>query len=159
LLEIIAIRLATSRDSVEEYASKTLLARSGDLALLGQCVTRGLESLVAMKYVTVDAMENYAPTQLGKAIVASALDPDDGTFIHDELAKALRAFVMDGDMHLLYTFTPVQDNMAGINWKIFRNEMESLDDSGHRALGFLGVKPAVINRLYVSISPLNRGQR
>ncbi|KAH6691620.1 DEAD/DEAH box helicase, partial [Plectosphaerella plurivora] len=147
LLEIIAIRLATSRDSVEEYASKTLLAQSGDLALLEQCVTRGLESLVAMKYVTVDAMENYAPTQLGKAIVASALDPDDGTFIHDELARALRAFVMDGDMHLLYTFTPVQDNMAGINWKIFRNEMEGLDDSGHRALGFLGVKPAVINRL------------
>lgn len=158
-MEIIAIRLATSRDSVEEYASKTLLAHSGDLSLLSQCVNRGLESLVAMKYVTVDAEENYAPTQLGKAIVASALDPDDGTFIHDELSRALRAFVMDGDMHLLYTFTPVQDSMGRINWKMFRNEMERLDDSGHRALGFLGVKPAIINRLHVSRRPRSPRQR
>lgn len=100
-----------------------------------------------MRYVERDALDNFHATKLGKAIVASALDPDDGTFIHDELARALQAFVMDGDMHILYTFTPVQDNGTSINWQVFRNEMEGLDDSGHRVLGFLGLKPAVINRL------------
>lgn len=154
LLEIIVIRLANSRETVEEYASKTLLAHSGNRALLAQCVSSGLESLLQMKYVEKDTIDCYQATTLGKAIVASALDPDDGTFIHDELARALQAFVMDGDMHILYTFTPVQDNGSSINWQIFRNEIEGLDDSGHRVLGLLGLKPAVINRLQVSRPPM-----
>lgn len=79
--------------------------------------------------------------------MASALDPDDGTFIHKELERALRAFVMDGEMHLLYMFTPVQNYGTVINWKIFRNEMDAFDDSGHRVISFLGLKRSVINRL------------
>lgn len=100
-----------------------------------------------MGFITADVLGNYQPTKLGHAIVASALDPDDGVFIHKELEKALQAFVMDGEMHILYTFTPVHDFGTNINWQVFRNEMENLDDSGHRVLGFLGLKRAVINRL------------
>ncbi|GKT42201.1 DNA polymerase theta [Colletotrichum spaethianum] len=126
LLEVIAVRLATSRDALDEYISKTLLSHSGSFESLQNCVE---------------------PTKLGKAIVASALDPDDGVFIHKELGRALQAFVMDGEMHILYTFTPVQNYGTNINWQVFRNETENLDDSGHRVLGFLGLKRAVINRL------------
>ncbi|KAG7109498.1 DNA polymerase theta like protein [Verticillium longisporum] len=147
LLEVIAIRLATSRDSINDYAAKTLLACTGDLALVRKCVQSSLDNLLSLNFVKVDGLDGFRPTQLGKAIVASALDPDDGTFIHKELQRALKAFVMDGEMHILYMFTPVQDYGTNINWQVFRNEMEALDDSGHRVLGFLGLKRAVINRL------------
>ncbi|CRK41039.1 hypothetical protein BN1708_008436 [Verticillium longisporum] len=150
LLEVIAIRLATSRDSIDDYAAKTLLACTGDLALVRKCVQSSLDNLLSLNFVEVDGLDGFRPTQLGKAIVASALDPDDGTFIHKELQRALKAFVMDGEMHILYMFTPVQDYGTSINWQVFRNEMEALDDSGHRVLGFLGLKRAVINRLIMS---------
>ncbi|KAK7459233.1 DEAD/DEAH box helicase [Colletotrichum acutatum] len=147
LLEVIAIRLATSRDALNEYITKTLLSHSGPLDSLQDCVEVSLGNLTNMGFVSVDDCENYQPTKLGRAIVASALDPDDGVFIHKELERALQAFVMDGEMHILYTFTPVQDSGISINWQVFRNEMDNMDESGHRVLGFLGLKRAVINRL------------
>ncbi|KAJ0313605.1 hypothetical protein COL516b_000545 [Colletotrichum fioriniae] len=147
LLEVIAIRLATSRDALDEYITKTLLSHFGPLESLQDCVEVSLRNLTNMGFVSVDDCENYQPTKLGRAIVASALDPDDGVFIHKELERALQAFVMDGEMHILYTFTPVQDSGTSINWQVFRNEMDNMDESGHRVLGFLGLKRAVINRL------------
>ncbi|KAF4781662.1 DEAD/DEAH box helicase [Colletotrichum scovillei] len=147
LLEVIAIRLATSRDALDEYITKTLLSHSGPLESLQDCVEVSLKNLTNMGFLSVDDCENYQPTKLGRAIVASALDPDDGVFIHKELERALQAFVMDGEMHILYTFTPVQDSGININWQVFRNEMENMDESGHRVLGFLGLKRTVINRL------------
>jgi DNA polymerase theta len=110
-------------------------------------VDSSLEELESMGLIAPDASSNYAPTQLGKAIVASAIDPDDGVFVHKELVKALRAFVMDGEMHILYVFTPVQEFGSPINWQVFRNEMEGLDESGLRVLHFLGIKPASVHRL------------
>ncbi|OHF01393.1 DEAD/DEAH box helicase [Colletotrichum orchidophilum] len=152
LLEVIAIRLATSRDALDEYITRTLLSHSGSLKSLQDCVEVSLKNLTNMGFVATDACGNYQPTKLGRAIVASALDPDDGVFIHKELERALQAFVMDGEMHILYTFTPIQDFGTNINWQVFRNEMYNLDDSGHRVLGFLGLKRAVINRLYVPLA-------
>ncbi|KAK2004631.1 DEAD/DEAH box helicase [Colletotrichum falcatum] len=147
LLEVIAVRLATSRDGLDEYIRKTLLSHSSSFEALHNCVEGSLQNLQKMEFVTIDVCGNYQPTTLGKAVVASAIDPDDGVFIHKELERALQAFVIDGEMHILYTFTPVQDFGTNINWQVFRNEMENLDDSGHRVLGFLGLKRAVINRL------------
>ncbi|KAF5134212.1 DNA polymerase theta [Metarhizium anisopliae] len=92
-----------------------------------------LEELQSMGLIMPDSSTGYAPTQLGKAIVASAIDPDDGVFVHKELVKALRAFVMDGEMHILYVFTPVHNFGTAVNWQVFRNEMEYLDESGMRS--------------------------
>lgn len=89
----------------------------------------------------------FTATQLGRAIVASAIDPDDGVFVHNELGRALQAFVMDGEMHVLYTFTPVQEFGVMVNWQVFRNEMEGLDESGLRVLRLLGIKPTTILKL------------
>ncbi|KAL2757455.1 hypothetical protein ACRALDRAFT_2039882 [Sodiomyces alcalophilus JCM 7366] len=147
LLEVIATRLANSQDTIDEYAAKTLLAASGDLDLVRACIETSLDSLLALGFITSDFAGNYSATQLGQAIVASSLDPDDGTFIHKELERALRGFVMDGDMHLLYMFTPVQDFGINVNWRVFLNEMEALDDSGHRVIRFLDIKRSVINRM------------
>lgn len=107
-----------------------------------------LQDLVDTQLVALDPNGSYEPTLLGQAIVASSLTPEDGIFVHDELQRALRAFVLDGEMHVFNSFTPVQTvGLSEINWPTFRNEMEGLDDSGMRALQFIGVKPAFVNRM------------
>ena len=86
-------------------------------------------------------------TLLGQAIVASSLTPEDGLFVHRELRKALQAFVMDGEMHVLYLFTPVQAAQGSIDWQKFLKEVEKLDESNHRALAFVGLKMSELNRM------------
>ncbi|KAG5943895.1 hypothetical protein E4U53_006987 [Claviceps sorghi] len=147
LLEIISIRLATSLESILDYFSKSLLHGSQSSLFIRDGVQGGLEELQSMGLITGDPLAGFSPTRLGKAIVGSAIDPDDGVFIHDELNKALRAFVMDGEMHILYVFTPVQDFGVTVNWQVFRNEMERLDESGLRVLNHLGIKPTLVLRL------------
>ncbi|KAJ0121332.1 DNA polymerase theta subunit [Diaporthe amygdali] len=147
LLEAVAVRLATSRGSLDEFVRKTLLYQSTDIVRVNEIVEGSLLELQARGFISTDQFSNFEATQLGKAIVTSSLDPDDGIFIHKELKRALQAFVMDGEMHILYTFTPVQDMSVNINWKVYANEMENLDESGLRVLSFLGLKPTEINRM------------
>ncbi|KAI1263128.1 P-loop containing nucleoside triphosphate hydrolase protein [Xylariaceae sp. FL1019] len=150
LLEVICIRLVNSRESVEEYMAKTLLNLSNDWETIQNHISSSLAELVQMgfiQYETGDMLDSYAPTQLGKAVVASSLDPKDGAFVYRETQRALKGFVMDGEMHVLYTFTPVHDMSVTVNWQIFRTEMEALDDSGLRVMTFLGLKPTLVNRM------------
>jgi DNA polymerase theta len=148
ILEIIAIRLASSQETLDDYISKTMLSYSADADSIQRNVRDSLADLQSMGFITVDSFSNYQATQLGKAIVASAFDPEDGVFIHKELKLTLQAFVMDGDMHVLYNFTPVYDlGGTSVNWRVFWNEMEQLDDSSLRVMSFLGVKPTVVNKM------------
>ncbi|PNY28824.1 DNA polymerase theta [Tolypocladium capitatum] len=148
LLEVISIRLATGRESIRDYFSKSLLAHSHGIGFVYKCLESSLDEVQSMGLATDGGgSENFMPTQLGKAIVASAIDPDDGIFVHKELTRALRAFVMDGEMHILYVFTPVQDFGIAVNWQVFRSEMEALDESGLRVLSFIGIKPTEILKL------------
>ncbi|KAK4239813.1 P-loop containing nucleoside triphosphate hydrolase protein [Achaetomium macrosporum] len=148
LLEIIAVRLATGRGSVDDYVSKTMLAYSAEPGSIKENVEASIADLQKMEFITVDDYGSFQVTQLGKAIVASSLDPEDGIFIHNEFKNALRAFVMDGEMHVLYNFTPVHD-LGGVmvNWRVFWNEMQQLDDSSLRVMNFLGLKPVIINNM------------
>ncbi|RBR01313.1 hypothetical protein FVER53590_29548 [Fusarium verticillioides] len=147
LLEVISIRLATSHESVVDYFSKSLLSHTHSAKFVNDCITSSLEEIESMGFVTSDSLSMFTATQLGRAIVASAIDPDDGVFVHGELSRALQAFVMDGEMHVLYTFTPVQEFGVMVNWQVFRNEMEGLDESGLRVLRLLGIKPTTILKL------------
>jgi replicative superfamily II helicase len=148
LLEIIAIRLATSREALDDYASKTMLAYTTEPGTLQEIVEESLSELRKVGFVEVDRFGNYLATKLGKAIVASSLDPEDGVFIHNELQKALKAFVLDGEMHVLYNFTPVHDlGGVSVNWRVFWNEMQQLDESGLRVLMFLGLSPVLVNKM------------
>lgn len=147
LLEVVSIRLATSLDSILDYFSRSLLHSSQSSQFIRTGVESSLAELQSMGLITGDSLSGFSPTRLGKAIVASSIDPDDGVFVHEELKRALRAFVMDGEMHILYVFTPVQDFGTTVNWQMFRNEMEGLDESGLRVLNFLGIKPTAVLRL------------
>ena len=148
LLEIITIRLATHMATVQEYVQNTLLYHTMDRGSLDTMVATTLEELIASNLISLDDMGSYEATLLSQATVAAYLAPEDGLFLHDELQRALKAFVMDGDMHIFYTFTPLYNpGSADINWPVFRREMESLDESGLRVLDFVGVNPGMINRM------------
>ena len=43
-----------------------------------------------------------AATQLGGAVVASALSPDEGLAVFAELQKARRCFVLENELHTIY---------------------------------------------------------
>ncbi|RYP06975.1 hypothetical protein DL764_002798 [Monosporascus ibericus] len=147
LLETIAIKLANSRSSVSDYLRKSLLSLSVTPDVISEHIDSSFEGLTSMGFVEADPSLSYTATQLGKAIVASSLEPEHGAFIHREMQRALRAFVLDGEIHVLYCFTPVHDLSVAVNWQVFRNEMEALDDSGLRVMTFLGLKPTLINRM------------
>jgi DNA polymerase theta len=126
---------------------KTLLYHSmghGELATTVQLTVKELEEKGLVKKTAVG---EFAPTLLGQAIVASSLTPEDGLFVHAELRKALQAFVIDAEMHVLYSFTPVQTVQTNINWQIFRKEVEDLSESNLRVLDFLCLKPLVIHKM------------
>lgn len=134
--------------AIQEYVQRTLLYHTMDSAELNKMVTNTFHELVASSLITVDNFGSYEATLLSQATIASFLTPEDGLFLNDELRRALRAFVMDGEMHIFYTFTPVYSSAAAdLNWPVFRREMESLDDSGLRVLEFVGVNPGLVNRM------------
>ena len=148
LLEVIAVRLATHRDAVQDYVKRTLLYYTVDRAVLDGMVDDSIKDLCATGLISVDEFDTYSASLLGQAIVVSSLTPEDGLFVHRDFQRALRAFVMDGEMHVFYIFTPIQTyGLGDINWRIFRREMEGLDDSGLRVLNFVGINPGLVNRM------------
>ncbi|RDW85015.1 putative DNA-directed dna polymerase protein [Coleophoma cylindrospora] len=147
LLEVIATRLATSAGSVDDYIKKTLLYHSIHGDELSDMVKSTLKELSADGLITNDCGSEFEATTLGLAVTASSLGPEDGLFVNRELKKALRAFVMDGDLHVLYTFTPVQVTQSKVDWQVFRKEMDHLDESSLRVMSFVGVKPSLVNKM------------
>lgn len=49
----------------------------------------------------------YHPTQLGRAVLASSLSPDEGLRVLRDLERARRCFVLENELHLIYQVTPV----------------------------------------------------
>ena len=126
---------------------KTLLCHTIDQEELKSMVEITLKDLLESELVEQTESYSYEATRLGQAVVASSLAPEDGLFVHKELRRSLEAFVLDCEMHVLYTFTPVQAMQGSINWQIFRREVDMLDESNLRVLGFVGLKPSLINKM------------
>ncbi|KAL4816130.1 hypothetical protein BDW67DRAFT_54743 [Aspergillus spinulosporus] len=151
LLEAIATGLVSGVEAIKEYVKCTLLYRTVDKRLSYSIMDSALQELAEEKLIQLNDDESYVATQLGQAVVASAFAPDDGLFVHEELKRALQAFVMDGDMHVFYMFTPLQAAaQTQIDWPTFRDLLDALDDNGIRALQFVGVNPGFVNLMVQS---------
>ncbi|MCJ1306382.1 hypothetical protein MMC25_000024 [Agyrium rufum] len=153
ILEVVAINLGSSSFAIQDYVAQTLHYHGKDESTIAEVVTSTLEDLASKGQIVDRGSNTYKATPQGQAIVAASLTPDDGIFIHDELSRALQAFVLDGDMHAFYTFTPLQTPSASssstdnLNWRIFRKEIDSLDASSLRVASFVGVHPGLVNRM------------
>ena len=53
-------------------------------------------------YLDGNEVEKYFPSQLGAAVLASALSPDEGLTVFAELQKARRNFVLENELHIIY---------------------------------------------------------
>jgi DNA polymerase theta len=149
LLEVIGIKMASSRDALDSYIHSSLLWHTMEHGQVMEMVEIAIQELLKDDLIMTTEFEQcLAPTKLGMAIVASGLSPEDGIFVHSELHRALKSFVMDGDLHIFYLFTPVQTmGLADISWLTFRSQLDVLDESGMRAMQLIGVNPAFANRL------------
>lgn len=149
-MEAIATGLASGSEAIKEYVKCTLLCRTLNKKVAYNIMESALRELIDEELLRLKDDESYEATQLGQAVVASAFAPEDGLFVHDELKQALKAFVMDGDMHIFYMFTPLQVTATTqIDWQIFRDQLDFLDESGLRALQYVGVSPGFVNTMYV----------
>ncbi|KAB8206867.1 hypothetical protein BDV34DRAFT_224036 [Aspergillus parasiticus] len=151
ILEAIATGLVSGLEAIKEYVKCTLLYRTMDKKIAYNIMYSALQELVSEDLLHQNDDESYVATQLGQAVVASAFTPEDGLFVYEELNRALQAFVMDGDMHVFYMFTPLQvATTTQVDWPIFRDQLDNLDESGLRALQFIGVQPGFVNRMVQS---------
>lgn len=144
-----ATGLASGRDAIKEYVKCTLLCRTLEKKVAYNIMESALRELIDEDLLHIKDDESYEATQLGQAIVASAFSPEDGLFVHEELKRSMQAFVMDGDMQVFYMFTPLQIAASTeVDWHIFRDQLDFLDESGLRALQFVGVSPGFVNTMY-----------
>lgn len=141
----------SGHDAIKEYTRCTLLYRTTEKHTAYSLMESALRELLDEGLLYLKADESYEATSLGQAVVASAFSPEDGLFVYEELKRALQAFVMDGDMHIFYMFTPLQaTSLNAVDWTIFRDQLYNLDESGLRALQFVGVQPGFVNSMCVS---------
>ncbi|KAL2802272.1 hypothetical protein BJX63DRAFT_415500 [Aspergillus granulosus] len=151
LLEAIATGLVSGQEAIKEYVKCTLLYRTVDKRLSYSIMDAALRELADENLILQNDDDSFAATQLGQAVVFSAFTPEDGLFVHEELKRALQAFVMDGEMHIFYMFTPLQvAATTQIDWPIFRDQLDALDESGLRAFQFVGVQPGFVNTMVQS---------
>ena len=47
-------------------------------------------------------VQKYQPTQLGSAVLASSMSPDEGLAVFAELQKARQCFVLANELHIIY---------------------------------------------------------
>ncbi|KAJ5791854.1 uncharacterized protein N7518_008865 [Penicillium psychrosexuale] len=137
LLEAVATGLVSGYEAIKEYVRCTLLYQTLDKKIAYSIMKSALQELVDEDLVILRNDESYEATPLGQAIVASA-------FSH----RRRPAFVMDGDMHIFYMFTPLQAAVnTPIDWQVFRDQLDRLDESGLRALQLVGVQPGFVNTM------------
>ncbi|BFZ62187.1 hypothetical protein YB2330_003269 [Saitoella coloradoensis] len=154
LLEVIATNLASTESAVMTYAQSTLLystepGETGMKKLVDESLDYLLENKLIVKedpdgYTAVE--KSYVATDVGLAVVASAMTPEDGLFVHAELSRGMRTIVLDDDLHLIYHVTPVYAQCE-VDWRILRNAIEGLSESGNRIMSSVGVSPALVHKM------------
>ena len=53
-------------------------------------------------------VESYKGTQLGQAVLSSALSPDEGLTVFAELRKARQCLVLENDLHIVYLVSTIE---------------------------------------------------
>ncbi|KAL5107880.1 DNA polymerase theta [Taenia crassiceps] len=165
LLEVIASGIVESVSAAKAYMESTLLAaclkassnselspifrsqrRSsmesgvhGTDSLLSACLDVLLKSELISK-VPGDE-EALRPTQLGRAVLASALGPIDGLTVFTELSRARRSVALDTDLHLVYLVTPIYLNLDNsLDWSRYLEIYQTLSPPERRVAELVGVE-------------------
>ncbi|RLV99016.1 hypothetical protein DV515_00010215 [Chloebia gouldiae] len=162
ILEIIVGGVANTPEDVQTYASCTLLASSlketkwengkeQDKAQAGPieaCVAWLLEN----EFIQVVDSGNdvkaqvYHPTHLGSATLSSSLSPTEALEIFGDLQRAMKSFVLENDLHIVYLVTPVYEEWTTIDWYQFFCLWEKLPASMKRVAELVGIEEGFLAR-------------
>ncbi|XP_027749930.1 DNA polymerase theta isoform X1 [Empidonax traillii] len=162
ILEIIVGGVANTPDDVQTYASCTLLASSlkeskwengkeQDKAQAGPieaCVAWLLENefIQILDSGSDVKAKVYHPTHLGSATLSSSLSPTEAMEIFADLQRAMKSFVLENDLHIVYLVTPVYEEWTTIDWYQFFCLWEKLPASMKRVAELVGIEEGFLAR-------------
>ncbi|KAM6309814.1 DNA polymerase theta [Podargus strigoides] len=162
ILEIIVGGVASTPDDVQTYASCTLLASSlkeskwGTEEAQDKAQTGPIEACVAwlLENEFIQVLDSgsdvkakvYHPTHLGSATLSSSLSPTEAMGIFADLQRAMKSFVLENDLHIVYLVTPVYEEWTTIDWYQFFCLWEKLPASMKRVAELVGVEEAFLAR-------------
>ncbi|XP_051467679.1 DNA polymerase theta [Apus apus] len=162
ILEIIVGGVANTPDDVQTYASCTLLASSlreskcGDEKAQDKTQTGPIEAcvmwLLENEFIQVLDSGNdvkakvYHPTHLGSATLSSSLSPTEAMEIFADLQRAMKSFVLENDLHIVYLVTPVYEEWTTIDWYQFFCLWEKLPASMKRVAELVGIEEGFLAR-------------
>ncbi|XP_074963449.1 DNA polymerase theta isoform X4 [Phalacrocorax aristotelis] len=162
ILEIIVGGVANTPDDVQTYASCTLLAASlkeskwGNEKAQDKAQYGPIEACVAWllenEFIQVLDSSNdvkakvYHPTHLGSATLSSSLSPMEAMEIFADLQRAMKSFVLENDLHIVYLVTPVYDQWTTIDWYQFFCLWEKLPASMKRVAELVGIEESFLAR-------------
>nr|XP_046269231.1 DNA polymerase theta [Scatophagus argus] len=157
ILEIIVGGVASTPQDVRLYASCSLLAASIKLdskkesneetnkGVIEACV----EWLMDNEFISIQKEgqeERYCPTQLGAATLSSSLSPPEAMGVFADLQRAMKGFVLENDLHILYLITPLYAEWTTIDWYQFFCLWEQLSSSMKRVAELVGVQEGFLAR-------------
>ncbi|XP_059677103.1 DNA polymerase theta [Gavia stellata] len=161
ILEIIVGGVANTPDDVQTYASCTLASslkasKWGDEKAQDKVQTGPIEACVAwlLENEFIQALDSsndvkakiYHPTHLGSATLSSSLSPTEALEIFADLQRAMKSFVLENDLHIVYLVTPVYEEWTTIDWYQFFCLWEKLPASMKRVAELVGVEEGFLAR-------------
>ncbi|XP_013370681.1 PREDICTED: DNA polymerase theta isoform X2 [Chinchilla lanigera] len=162
ILEIIVGGVASTSHDMQIYASCTFLAASMkeeqqriqknqgsvQLGAIEACVRWLLEN----EFIQITEASNgtegnvYHPTHLGTATLSSSLSPTDTLDVFADLQRAMKGFVLENDLHIVYLVTPMFEDWTSIDWYRFFCLWEKLPTSMKRVAELVGVEEGFLAR-------------
>ncbi|XP_074187350.1 DNA polymerase theta isoform X2 [Rhinolophus sinicus] len=162
ILEIIVGGVASTSQDMQTYASCTFLAASMkegkqgiqknqdpvQLGAIEACVLWLLENEFIQATDASDGTEGkvYHPTHLGSATLSSSLSPIDTLDIFADLQRAMKSFVLENDLHIVYLVTPMFEDWTTIDWYRYFCLWEKLPTSMKRVAELVGVEEGFLAR-------------
>ncbi|XP_068178776.1 DNA polymerase theta [Antennarius striatus] len=153
ILEIIVGGVASTPLDVRSYASCSLLAASmkcddkkeSNKGAIEACV----EWLMDNEFISIQKdgqEERYCPSQLGAATLSSSLSPPEALGVFADLQRAMKGFVLENDLHILYLITPLYAEWTSIDWYQFFCRWEQLSSSMKRVAELVGIQEGFLAR-------------
>ncbi|KAM6290845.1 DNA polymerase theta isoform 1-T2 [Porphyrio hochstetteri] len=162
ILEIIVGGVASTPDDVQTYAACTLLASSlkeskwENEKAQDKVQTGPIEACVAwlLENEFIQVLDSgkdvkakvYHPTHLGSATLSSSLSPTEAMEIFADLQRAMKSFVLENDLHIVYLVTPVYEEWTTIDWYQFFCLWEKLPASMKRVAELVGIEEGFLAR-------------
>ncbi|KAK2169547.1 hypothetical protein LSH36_9g16021 [Paralvinella palmiformis] len=181
ILEVIVSGVASTPQQVENYAKCTLLAASMEMVwaidinnedpisrrtgVIEKCIDFLTDSeLISLRKCLNDdgvMAEQYTATNLGSAVLASSLAPDEGLAVFTELQKARRCFVLENDLHIIYLVTPIYmaDQWGTLDWYKYLCYWEQLSSGMKRVAELVGVSESFLSRAVQGRIPTKTAQQ